>query len=781
MSKGLKYQIEFASVGGKKYRIDIYKEGWEESSPIRLLAGDSPLETKEDSSGDFFGALRDQTGTLQVCTSIPPQEAFPNGGLLNMADILPQNNTDCPVFLYEIAGEDQHDEKRWQGFLSCESYSQNYTGVPENISLNVNSVLNVMSSIELEQKENMSFNKLITIIADVLNTVEQKVGMSIFGQIFISDYCFDAITLLHVYNNSYFSMEEIVNGDDIVGEIHSSSCKEILEQIAKFFGCVWRESAGRIFLSKLAATDSYQYASVANVIDKYINNVEHANLWSPNQIVSLNLYDQEWRGTDHKISVYQGRKRVAVEASLKDFEMDMGLRECPVSAINANNENPSALQETWDEVYFNPMEDFFNLAHHQHYKVQQQTYIDEYDGNKYKARVVPRWQGDGEGDSPFIDAISERTTSFWLGSNQNFLQVYDSMIFQQVPNIVDLICTSWMGYIRNREWDGPTLVDKELVTGLMVVGLPNAFLTSSGGEGMWNTWFIQSNDMQYHVYDLSAGLNFSAQNGKLKLNLEIFAVSTNRQTFLQEDFPSFVHMPGISLGIKIGNNWVKRVLVEGTTDTYTYIFSSEFEMIHIDTSNDGKGKAEIEIPINSQLDGVPHIYVYPITSGSTPDYTQTVQNVFITKIDLEYEPAELDWLQKNNTNYYSADTGVAFNDEERFSVQFASDVANAKRASLVYYSDKKPVTLLSLANEMIRPEVALLRRLQAFYKNAQTQLTLKMKHPYSTPSGIYTEQNMPRVRFTDSGKTYLPLAESRNWYTEVCDMKLFEMPEEQSE
>lgn len=774
MSKGLKYQIEFASVCGKKYRIDIYKEGWEESSPIRLLAGDSPLETKEDSSGDFFWALRDQTGTLQVCTSIQPQEAFPNGGLLNMADILPQNNIDCPVFLYEIAGEDQHDEIRWRGFLSCESYSQNYTGIPENISLNVNSVLNVMSSIEIEQKENMSFNKLITIIADVLNTVEHKVGMPLFGQIFISDYCFDAITLLHVYNNSYFSMEEIVNGDDIVGEIHSSSCKEILEQIAKFFGCVWRESAGRIFLSKLAATDSYQYASVANVIDKYINNVEHANLWSPNQIVSLNLNDQEWRGTDHKISVYQGRKRVAVEASLKEFEMDMGLRECPVSAINANNENPSELQETWDEVYFNPMEDFFNLAHHQHYKVRQQTYIDEYDGNKYKARVVPRWHDQGEGESPFIDAISADTTSFWLGSNQNFLQVYDSMIFQQVENSVDLICTSWMGYVRNRESEGPLLVDKELMTGLMVVGLPNAFLTDSSGGGMWNEWFIEWGYNQYYVYDLSAGLNFTAENGKLKLELEISAVSTNRQTLYKEDFKYFVHTPGVALGIKIGNQWVKRV-----EDTDTYVFTDHFETIMVDTDNEGK--AELEISVNSIVDGVPHIYVYPITAGSTPDYTQTVQNVFITKIDLQYEPAELDWLQNNSTNYYSADTGVAFNEEERFSVQFASDVANAKRASLVYYADQKPVTVLSLANEMIRPEVALLRRLQAFYRNAQTQLTLKMKHPYSTPSGIYTEQNMPRVRFTDSGKTYLPLAESRNWHTEVCDMKLFEMPEEPSE
>lgn len=774
MSKGLKYQIEFASVGGKKYRIDIYKEGWDESSPIRLLAGDSPLETKEDSSGDFFEALRNQTGTLQVCTSIPPQEAFPNGGLLNIADILPQNNIDCPVFLYEIAGEDQHDEIRWQGFLSCESYSQNYTGVPENISLNVNSVLNVMSSIELEQKENMSFNKLITIIADVLNTVEQKVGMSLFGQIFISDYCFDAITLLHVYNNSYFSLEEIVNGDDIVGEIHSSSCKEILEQIAKFFGCVWRESAGRIFLSKLAATDSYKYASVANVIDKYINNVEHTNLWSPNQIVSLNLNDQEWRGTDHKISVYQGRKRVAVEASLKEFELSMGLRECPVSAINANNENPSEMQETWDEVYFNPMEDFFNLAHHQHYKVRQQTYIDEYDGNKYKARVVPRWHDPDEGESPFIDAISADTTSFWLGTNQNFLQVYDSMIFQKVEKSVDLICTSWMGYVRNRESEGPLLVDKELMTGLMVVGLPNAFLTDPSGGGMWNEWFIEWGYNQYYVYDLSAGLNFTAENGKLKLELEISAVSTNRQTLYKEDFQSFVHTPGVALGIKIGNNWVKRV--EGTD---TYVFTDDFETIMVDTDNEGK--AELEIQVNSVVDGVPHIYVYPITAGSTPDYTQTVQNVFITKMDLEYEPAELDWLQNNSTNYYSADTGVAFNDEERFSVQFASDVANAKRASLVYYADQKPVTLLSLANEMIRPEVALLRRLCAFYRNAQTQLTLKMKHPYSTPSGIYTEQNMPRVRFTDSGKTYLPLAESRNWHTEVCDMKLFEMPEEQSE
>ena len=112
MAKTIRWQIPFVSLSGTQYRVDIYDEGT--FTPVQLTAGPTPFVTDEDNSDDFFAPVRSQTGIIEVVTKLP------NGGTLDINDMLPANNIDHPVRLVSISGSTETIE--WQGFMSCEAY-----------------------------------------------------------------------------------------------------------------------------------------------------------------------------------------------------------------------------------------------------------------------------------------------------------------------------------------------------------------------------------------------------------------------------------------------------------------------------------------------------------------------------------------------------------------------------------------------------------------------------------------------------------------------------------
>jgi hypothetical protein len=179
MAKKIHWQIPFASaIDKKQYRVDIYQEGYT-GNIVTLLAGSSPFNTEEDNNPDLFTPIRTQSGTLQVCTAIP------GGGLLKAQDILPSNNTDCPVQLVEIDGDEQ--EVVWQGFLSCEAYSQDYIGIAQELSLSLISVLEAMDSVECDPTRLQGVVTVHELIGYCFDEMERNVGMSLFNRIYIGE------------------------------------------------------------------------------------------------------------------------------------------------------------------------------------------------------------------------------------------------------------------------------------------------------------------------------------------------------------------------------------------------------------------------------------------------------------------------------------------------------------------------------------------------------------------------------------------------------------------
>ena len=301
MAKKIHWQIPFASaIDKKQYRVDIYQEGYT-GNPVTLLAGSSPFNTEEDNNPDLFTPIRTQSGTLSIVTKLP------DGTMLKAQDILPSNNTDCPVQLVEL--NDGEEEVVWQGFLSCEAYSQDYIGIAQELSLSLISVLEAMDSVEINMAELSGVQTIGAILGHLVQKINEHAVAPFtlyvggIGQHILTRYADTAL---------FYEKEErdTENGTEII--MQGVAVKEALSKIATYMGWCVREQGTAIYM-QTAGID----ASVVS-LDNIAITTEMRN-----------IADLEWRGTGHTISSRQGAKSVSVVADLRPSEAEIDIPQFP--------------------------------------------------------------------------------------------------------------------------------------------------------------------------------------------------------------------------------------------------------------------------------------------------------------------------------------------------------------------------------------------------------------------------------------------------------------------
>ena len=301
MAKKIHWQIPFASaIDKKQYRVDIYQEGYT-GSPVTLVAGSSPFNTEEDNNPDLFTPIRTQSGTLSVVTKLP------DGTMLKAQDILPSNNTDCPVVLVEL--NDGEEEVVWQGFLSCEAYSQDYIGIAQELSLSLISVLEAMDSVEIDMAELSGVQTIGTILGHLVHKINEhavapfELYVGGIGQQILTRYADTAL---------FYEKEErdTESGTEII--MQGVSVKEALSKIATYMGWCVREQGDSLYMQTAG-------------IDASVVSLNHQSVGT----VMRNIADLEWRGTGHTISSRQGAKSVSVVADLRPSEAEIDIPQFP--------------------------------------------------------------------------------------------------------------------------------------------------------------------------------------------------------------------------------------------------------------------------------------------------------------------------------------------------------------------------------------------------------------------------------------------------------------------
>ena len=717
MAKAIRWQVPFCSndpTNPTYYRIDIYADDdgtW--SGITQLTAGDTPFTTDEDNSEDFFAPIRTQTGTLQICTYLD------DGSRISLDDIRPADNISRPLQLLNIT-DPSNPVIEWQGFLSCEAYSQAYTEIPENLSLPVISVLEAMDSVEVDCTR-INNIKLIRIDMDyALTELDRKVGMP---NPFFSTYYYSrsssAILQKYIDGTIFYDIKEYTNMESFYYVVSGLSCKKVLERICQYMGwCVREEGKSIYFLRIGEELNMYRQLPAdfrGNRQTFETNRTEVA-------ITSDDMEDLEWMGTNHQRSVSQGAKSVQVVAKLEQYELKVELPDFPL--------NNMLYGDTIIQSYAQMDNAFNNMLTFNYYELTVRETAGGFDIFVSGTADV----NDAYGDcvlNPNCDVAA------------NYKRYVSGGGFISVRSI-----GAFFAKIK-----GATQEDDAWQNGLYVV---------ASNE-------IQATDHAPAVFKMDSIINYRLVDGTLVFKITSMTVA--------QDGSQIADFAGIAyLKLQFGNMYWNG----SGWQIYETYFAADFNNSPAESEI---GQYVLEIPITSAQPLYGNIVLEVVGSikGGTnvpsqgyymPDY-----DMFITELSVEYEPPTYVTENERSENTYSRFLDTQYRDEISVSAELASYMNNRPSPSLVMKDTNTPMTTMAYIinaqgdTEQRRPEVDLLDRLAAYYGAKRQRLDLIVKHPTAAP--------LPLLKFNgiNDGKKYLPLSESRDWKTEECTLTCFETPE----
>lgn len=745
--KAIRWQVPFVSIGGTNYRVDIYDEGYV-GNPVQLLAGDTPFTTDEDSSDDYFCPIRTQSGTLQVCTDIPEQTDYPNGGTLNLEDLLPSNNIERPVRLINVDA----DKIEWQGFLSCEAYSQQYTAIPQFVSFPVISVLEAMDSVRISTKRVKGINLIRRHIYMAIIEIDQQIGMTpLFTDIFYSRASWN-IWIKQIDASSLYSMKEYSNENSITYIEDGMSCKDVLIAICTYMGWTCREQGTAIYFQRLGEENSMYHITP-------VYHFGYTGFYQKQEIIQLvtgNIDDFDWMGDNHKRSIKQGARSVEVIAKLKKYDIHLSLPEFPFGEISAFYKKYN-IDNSWLYIVANLDEQAYSNLFFKYYKgtINIPGNIQQYDGETNLEDVLSRMIA---GSNNTIDEINMGTAS-------------------QPPYRAVVAAGAFLSQTAYENQDQTTHSPTD---GLYCVWMPQVWDTDSHYDPStgyyYNTDVFTNLD---YIFKMSTPLPVTMIGGFIRLNASMTHIIYQYENY--SDFGKFYKKTDdwndkLYMHIRVGDKyWNGSAWTTAVSKIWVNTEGTNFK----NNWSPSMGIEETDgflIPISNILQGEVEIALYCPIKAEDHSF-MFLAETFFSRLDLDYIIDD-SLLTDRSENHYFRLLDTYFRDDISVSAEFASNTNNKPSPSIILEPDESytPLTTLPYVMqgdviERRRPEIDLLNRMADFYSAARQTVELEVAHP-ATPLPLL------KLNGIGDGKQYIPLAESRDWIMEKSTLTCIEVPSE---
>lgn len=229
MSKAVRWRGSFADIKNTKYTVEVYGDS-DGRSPKDITLGAEPLVTTEEVS-DYFDAIRQQTGTLNVLD--------PDGTLMD--EMMPADDTDHPVIV--SAG----GNIVWQGFLSCEAYSQPYSARTHIVTFNLLSLVQALESVEIAAPTDgiLSMRSVITRYLDALPVVSASIACHQTTASPRTPIC----DVVYVQTESIVErVERYTAANNIIVSYRCKPFSEVIGELCKLLGMTVREHGTTINL-----------------------------------------------------------------------------------------------------------------------------------------------------------------------------------------------------------------------------------------------------------------------------------------------------------------------------------------------------------------------------------------------------------------------------------------------------------------------------------------------------------------------------------------------------
>lgn len=706
MSKQVRWQVPFASRLGTAYRVDIYDEGYN-GTPVQLTAGPTPFVTDEDSSDDFFQPVRSQSGTLQVCTHDEDGNV-----LITLDDILPANNISRPVRLVNVGT----GAIEWQGFLSCEAYDQDYTGIPQNLDLSVISVLEAMASVEVDPAKISGLNTVGTTIQKLLEIFIDKAGVSYFSEYYVPTVA-SGRNILSKYIDAtvLFEQKEYNNENSTTYIVSGLSLQDCLERIATYMGWCLRENSGTLYFMAANETVSYNRRYRIGMVDQQ-GNISYSWMidFKETSVVSRDIASLLWAGVDHRRTVSQGAKSVEVVAGLKKYELRLSLPEFPYVNMDTYSITMDGMSEPYGSLIYDG--------------VTLQSIISE--NTTFYNHCTIRLKELNSSTGAFLRDATVTQVLSWALINPN--RETDMNPYETAKYV-----GAFYAKIKKNEDD--------YLDGLYIVG-----------NHYWQSIYTPEDDTS-HIFSIQRLRRFVCSSGKLILKTKVAHLTIgDAYAYYDGDYCS------MSVCIKFGDKYWDG---DGWSPNFARFTISNLQ-----------GKNGYEIPCDSFMQGDIEIRLYKNSDFSgilTPDIQYSGKDKFVSELSLEYQLDEDAILSDRSENHYFSLLGTNFRDEISIGTDLASMLNNHPSPSLIMNSETEAMTELNYgttqAPDMRRPEVYLLNRLADYYGAARQRIELEVEHPTAAPLPLL------KLNGINDGKVYLPLSESRDWKKDVCKLICFEM------
>ena len=743
MAKTIRWKIPFVSLSGTQYRVDIYDEGT--FTPVQLTAGETPFVTDEDNSDDFFYPVRSQSGTLQVCT------LKPDGTYITLDELLPANNIARPVRLINL---DNSNAIEWQGFLSCEAYSQDYTGIPQNLDLPVISVLEAMDSVEVNPTKLSGLNTVGETIQKLLEIFIEKAGVSYFSQYYIPTAARGSnIVGKYIDATVLFEQKETNNENRISYIISGLSIKDCLERIAVYMGWCVRENNISLFFMAAEETTGYRrfYRQGRITTGGQVVIIWTPDLGSYTPVVTDDIANQSWRGTGHQRTISQGAKSVEVVASIRKYELQIELPDFPAGDISTyyNEMNNNVESEFWTKVWW--------------YMVASKN-IDAYGNIKLGFWALDKstfgYNCSNYGASNITDVLAH----MWQAGSESSAK----------QGLYGSICRFHAGAFFTRE----AFEDEEKQThdtsdGLHCVFFPYTLPNESGSDTPPNFDPAQVG----YIAQMSSIVPFWANGGYLNLTTAyelIYYAWSVGGAHVAHVGDNDDREWRIGMRLQFGENYWNGTTWQSAPCLFEarFIegnFKGNWEDSMLIKKTDG-----LLIPITYAMSGTVILEIWPSSSRHGNVMNNYVFEAQFKEMSVSYIAPIDDSLSDRGENNYFQLLGTNFRDEISIRTEIASKLYNNPSPSLIMNSETEAMTELNYGTDQVpdmrRPEVDLLNRLAAYYGEARQRLELDVAHPTAAPLPLL------KLNGINDGKVYLPLSESRDWRTNVCKLTCFECP-----
>ena len=280
------YQKTFISLDNETFTLTIGGVTPTSAPPL----GADPISTEEDGDADMFMPVRTQSGYIRMQSE----------DKTTWRQFIPSGATAMPVTLKKGTSI------AWQGYVQTGTYGMTYPAIYEEIELPVCCGLSVLESFDMD----------VTGPADMV-TIGQLL-YNIFSKLTGLTYKF----YFHVPNvssmNAWLQYKVIWRNflTEDGGELKAAyNCREVLEELCKFFGWSCRQHGDGIWFTCIADGER------SDMIHTYtMAQLRTGNSSTFVSFSQLSLVNDDFASTDHTEEWIPGCKSVTVNSELNPFD-----------------------------------------------------------------------------------------------------------------------------------------------------------------------------------------------------------------------------------------------------------------------------------------------------------------------------------------------------------------------------------------------------------------------------------------------------------------------------